>query len=84
MKSGRSFLSGLLAGAVIGGILALLYAPKAGKETREDIRAKFADLEKELEELRSKAGQKAGKIRDSMAEKLAELQKEIENLSKSL
>ena len=28
MKSGNSFLTGLLAGAAIGGIVALLYAPK--------------------------------------------------------
>jgi gas vesicle protein len=26
---------GLLAGAVIGGVIALLYAPKTGKETRQ-------------------------------------------------
>ena len=35
MKSGNSFLTGLLTGAAIGGIIALLYAPKSGKETRE-------------------------------------------------
>ncbi len=31
---------GLLTGAVIGGIIALLYAPQSGKETRQLIRDK--------------------------------------------
>ena len=31
---------GLLAGAIIGGVIALLYAPKTGKETRQLIKDK--------------------------------------------
>ena len=31
---------GLLAGAVIGGVIALLYAPRSGKETRQLIKDK--------------------------------------------
>jgi gas vesicle protein len=31
---------GLLSGAVIGGVIALLYAPKAGRETRQLIKDK--------------------------------------------
>lgn len=34
---------GLLAGAAIGGIIALLYAPRPGKETRELIKDKATD-----------------------------------------
>lgn len=84
MKSGNSFLTGLLTGAAIGGIIALLYAPKSGKETREQIKKKFEELEKELENLKGEAGKKTGKVRNDLAEKLAELQREIENLSKSV
>ena len=36
----RDFGVGLLAGAVIGGVIALLYAPRSGKETRELIKDK--------------------------------------------
>jgi gas vesicle protein len=32
------FCIGLLSGAVIGGVIALLYAPKSGKETRKLIK----------------------------------------------
>jgi gas vesicle protein len=84
MKSGNSFLTGLLTGAAIGGIIALLYAPKSGKETREQIRGKFEELEKELSNLKGQAGRKVGKVREDMAERLAELQREIEILSQSI
>lgn len=77
-------MTGLLAGAAIGGIIALLYAPKSGKETREQIRNKFSDLEKELENLKAKAKEKTGKAKEDIAQKLADLQREIENLSKAI
>lgn len=84
MKSGNSFLTGLLAGAAIGGIIALLYAPQSGKETREQLKKKFSELEKELENLKDQASQKTGKMKEDLAKKLADLQREIENLSKAI
>ena len=36
----KVFFMGLLAGGAIGALLALLYAPKSGKELRADIKAK--------------------------------------------
>ena len=84
MKSFSSFISGLLAGAAVGGIIALLYAPQSGKETREKVKQKFNDLEKEIDDLKTKAGQKSSKVKSDIAARLAELQKEIENLSKEV
>ena len=84
MKSGNSFLTGLIAGAALGGILALLYAPKSGKETREQIKNKFAELEGELENLKVQARDKTGKVKENLAQKLADLQREIDNLSKAI
>ena len=84
MKSGSSFLTGLLTGAAIGGVIALLYAPKSGKETREQIKRKFEELEKELETLKGKAGQKTGKLKDDIASKIADLQREIDNLANAI
>lgn len=34
----KKFLKGLLTGAAIGGALGVLFAPKSGKETRQDIK----------------------------------------------
>jgi gas vesicle protein len=84
MKNTGSFITGLLAGAAIGGVIALLYAPKSGKDTREQIKQKLEDLEKEFETLKGKATQKSDHIRKDLADRLAELQKEIESLSKSV
>jgi len=84
MKPFNSFITGLLAGATIGGIIALLYAPQSGKETREQLRKKFEDLEKEMVNLKTKATKKPGQIKDDLARRLAELQREIENLSKEV
>jgi gas vesicle protein len=81
MKAFNSFLTGLLAGAAIGSVLALLFAPQSGKETREKVKLIFDDLEKELDDLKLKAGQKSSKVREDLASRLAELRKKIENLS---
>jgi len=84
MKPAGSFITGLLAGAAIGGILALLYAPRSGKETREQLRNKLDDLEKEFEILKGKAAQKSENIKQDIADRLADLQREIEHLSGSI
>jgi gas vesicle protein len=84
MKPVSSFITGLLAGAAIGGAIALLYAPQSGKETREQLKLKLAELEKEFETLKGNANLKSGQIRKDLADKLAELQREIENLSKAI
>jgi len=84
MKPANSFITGLLAGAAIGGVIALLYAPQSGKETREKIKQKMADLEKEFENLKGKAAEKSESIRKDLADRLAELQREIENLSREV
>lgn len=84
MKNAGSFITGLLAGAAIGGVIALLYAPKSGKDTREQIRQKLEDLENEFETLKDKATQKSEHIKKDIADRLSELQNEIEFLSKSI
>jgi gas vesicle protein len=47
---GRSFLSGLLIGALVGAGLALLFAPQSGEETRRIIRRKARKLADEARE----------------------------------
>jgi gas vesicle protein len=43
-----SFIAGLLTGALIGGVIALLSAPRSGKETREILKGKLEEYEKEF------------------------------------
>ena len=43
-KTLAGFGIGLLSGAIIGGVVALLYAPKTGKETRQLIKDKTTEV----------------------------------------
>jgi gas vesicle protein len=42
-SSGKGLLIGLLAGGIVGAAIALLYAPKSGRELRKDIKDKTDD-----------------------------------------
>jgi len=56
---GKGLMLGFLAGGAIGAAFALLYAPKSGKELREEIRSKsdiyLDDAEKYLAEAKDRA-----------------------------
>jgi gas vesicle protein len=82
MKSFGSFFAGLITGALIGGAIAYFYAPRSGKESREKLKLKFEDLEKEIENLKSGTVQKSRKIIDDMEKRMSDLQNEIDNLAK--
>ncbi len=45
----RGFLNGLFFGAIVGGIAALLFAPRKGSETREMLNDKISKLKEEIE-----------------------------------
>ncbi len=38
MKKRDKFIAGTIVGGAVGSILAIMFAPKSGKETREDIK----------------------------------------------
>jgi len=56
---------GLLAGAVIGGVVALLYAPKSGKETRQMIKDKTSDV---VDTVKEKTGEVIETVKDAASE----------------
>ena len=85
---------GLLIGSIIGGITALFFAPKSGKELREDVKKKMRELEKLLEE--KEIDKKAKKLVEDLSEEakvwyekaktwlieeLAQLKKEVEKIN---
>ena len=55
---------GVLAGAVVGGVVALLFAPKSGKDTRAFIKEKAGDIT-------DKVGEKVSTIRHNMGDKIS-------------
>ena len=56
---------GLVSGAVIGGVVALLYAPKTGKETRQLIKDKAIDV---VDTAREKTGEIIDTVKDATSE----------------
>lgn len=61
-KTLAAFGIGLAAGAVIGGAVALLYAPRSGKETRELLKSKAM-------ETRDRVVEVADQVKDFATEK---------------
>ncbi len=59
---------GLVIGAIIGGIAGLLFAPKTGKETREDVKKVLKDSEVKFKETTEKAKVMAEKAKDTVEE----------------
>ena len=67
---------GVMAGAIIGGVIALLYAPKTGAETRKLIKDKTVeavDVVKEkggqiVEAVKSKSGEVAAMVKEEASE----------------
>ena len=71
-KTSAGFGTGLLIGAVIGGAIALLYAPKSGKETRQLIKDKVTEVVDEVKEEASEVvdevKEKASGVMDTVKE----------------
>jgi gas vesicle protein len=55
-----------LLGAIVGGVIALLYAPKSGKETRKDISEDINNYMKKAGEAKNKIIEKAEKFSNDM------------------
>jgi len=58
------FGAGLLMGVIVGGVIALLYAPKSGKETRTYLRERLASASETL-------GGKVATARHAVGEKIS-------------
>jgi gas vesicle protein len=56
---------GLLTGAVIGGVIALLFAPKSGKETRQLLKDKAMETRDNVKDF---AGETVEKVREGASE----------------
>lgn len=67
----KGFIFGLLAGSAIGAVLALLYAPKSGRELRAGLKAKTDELMSNAEDVLESARAKLPEI-SSEAKKRSE------------
>lgn len=60
-ERGTGLAAGIAAGAVIGAAVGMLFAPKAGKETRADIKEKTCDV---ASTVKDRTVEYAGVVRD--------------------
>lgn len=93
-SSTKSFLLGVVTGGVVGGLIALLYAPKSGKRLRRDIAEKkdevIEDVEHYIEVTKDKASRlisdgkkKAEAIIDDAVKRAEQISKKAEQMFKS-
>jgi gas vesicle protein len=79
-----SLIVGFFFGALVGGAIALLFAPQSGEETRDQIRQKSIELgeqaQEKAEETRAKAESMLNDARHKFDEATAELQARAKEL----
>ena len=68
-----------LFGAVVGGVIALLYAPKSGKETRKDISDEINNYVKKAGEAKSKIIEKAKRFSNDMVGQTERVYSDVRN-----
>lgn len=78
-SGGSEFFKGFLFGGIAGAVIALLYAPKPGKEVRQDIRKISADLTDDAQVTLKSAQKKAETLFEETKKQLEELRKEAES-----
>ena len=78
--SGDNFLKGFLFGGIVGGALGILFAPKSGRETREELGEEtekiLARAKVDIENARKAAMQSFDESRDKIIEKMMQEKEE--------
>lgn len=80
----KDFLIGTLIGSIVGASVALLFAPKSGRELREDINKGASQVMDRASELKDTAQEKGADWKDIAYEKGSELTKKATELSKTV
>lgn len=81
-NNGKNFIVGTIIGSVVGATVALLFAPKSGRELREDINKGAAQAKDMAYEWKEVAQEKGAELKDRAYEKGNELtQKAMDSTS---
>jgi gas vesicle protein len=70
MKNTGDFVAGLFVGGLIGAVIGILYAPKSGKETREEIGRKVDDMMAKAKEEYEQALEKSRQAYEAAVQRL--------------
>lgn len=82
MSNKSNFWTGLLAGAAVGAVVAILFAPAKGDETRATIKRKLDEMNEELKRMKNKF--KSDLTSDDVNEKMSQMEAKINDLMDQL
>jgi gas vesicle protein len=74
MNKSGDFMEGLIVGGLIGAVIGILYAPKSGRETREEISQKADELLAKVKEEYENAAEKSRKAYEATVKRLKALE----------
>lgn len=80
----KDFFIGALTGAVVGSLTALLFAPKSGRELRQDINDQAFTLRDKTENLRSSAISKGNELTSTVKNKTTAISRKVSEQSVDL
>ena len=76
-RKSQKVAAAFLFGAVVGGVMALLYAPKSGKETRNDISDEINNYMKKASDAKNNIIEKAKKFSNDMVDQTEKVYSDI-------
>lgn len=77
------FLGGFALGALVGGVLALAYAPRAGEETREQLRETSIELKERASRAAEQAKDQAGTLQAQAQDALGGVRERAQALTET-
>ncbi len=83
-KSNGKIFGSLVLGALIGSAIGVLFAPKSGKETREELLAEIERLKKDLEKYANDFSDKAKQKTAEIEARLRKTEDELDDLEEEL
>ena len=75
-----NFIAGVVIGAAVGAITALLFAPDSGKRTRKKLNRRLNELNYRLDEAMTKGKETIGHLSEDLEENLTELSRKGKKL----
>lgn len=78
--NGKDFLIGVLVGGIIGASIAMLVAPKSGRELRQDLSEGYETLSKRTQELARQVSEYSDVVVDRVKEVAQQLKDEVQFL----
>lgn len=82
-KKSCSFLGGLIFGAAIGVVVALLYAPTKGQKMRKILRKRILELQKKAQEMKTEFLAEMKELKEKTKEEIGEFENKTKRAARA-